>query len=171
MISHTGTILTPSDQRTTNKMAPTPSALAIRALRTLALPLRPQKPRIPPSLRPIIPLPSPRAFSTTSGNLITLNQLRRKGRDVKKERRSLSPAMIGRPEMKGVCLKVGITKPKKPNSGQRKTAKVRLSSGQVVSAYIPGEGELVWVFFCFSGWGYDGSLFLGGGEMGDGSRG
>ena len=45
--------------------------------------------------------------------------------------------------MKGVCLKVGITKPKKPNSGQRKTAKVRLSSGKVVSAYIPGEGHNV----------------------------
>ncbi|OQU97466.1 hypothetical protein CLAIMM_03393 [Cladophialophora immunda] len=45
--------------------------------------------------------------------------------------------------MKGVCLKVGITKPKKPNSGQRKTAKVRLSSGRVISAYIPGEGHNV----------------------------
>src|ERR1700761_8786355 len=45
--------------------------------------------------------------------------------------------------MKGVCLKVGITKPKKPNSGQRKTAKVRVSSGRVVSAYIPGEGHNV----------------------------
>jgi ribosomal protein S12 len=44
--------------------------------------------------------------------------------------------------MKGVCLKVGITKPKKPNSGQRKTAKVRLSSGRIISAYIPGEGAL-----------------------------
>lgn len=50
--------------------------------------------------------------------------------------------MVGRPEMKGVCLKVGITKPKKPNSGQRKTAKVRLSSGRIISAYIPGEGAL-----------------------------
>jgi hypothetical protein len=42
--------------------------------------------------------------------------------------------------MKGVCLKVGTTKPKKPNSGERKFARVRLSSGQVVTAYIPGEG-------------------------------
>lgn len=42
--------------------------------------------------------------------------------------------------MKGVCLKVGITKPKKPNSGERKIARVRLSSGKVVTAYIPGEG-------------------------------
>ena len=45
--------------------------------------------------------------------------------------------------MKGVCLKVGITKPKKPNSGQRKTAKIRLSSGRIVAAYIPGEGHNV----------------------------
>jgi small subunit ribosomal protein S12 len=51
--------------------------------------------------------------------------------------------MRDRPEMKGVCLKVGITKPKKPNSGQRKTAKVRLSSGRIVSCYIPGEGHNV----------------------------
>lgn len=41
--------------------------------------------------------------------------------------------------MKGVCLKVGITRPKKPNSGERKTARVRLSSGRVITAYIPGE--------------------------------
>lgn len=47
--------------------------------------------------------------------------------------------------MKGVCLKTGITKPKKPNSGERKTARVRLSSGKVVTAYIPGEG----MFFFF----------------------
>jgi small subunit ribosomal protein S12 len=42
--------------------------------------------------------------------------------------------------MKGVCLRVGITKPKKPNSGERKIARVRLSNGIEVTAYIPGEG-------------------------------
>ncbi|KAI1438045.1 hypothetical protein GGR50DRAFT_691801 [Xylaria sp. CBS 124048] len=42
---------------------------------------------------------------------------------------------------KGVCLKVGITRPKKPNSGERKTARVRLSSGRTITAYIPGEGH------------------------------
>lgn len=52
--------------------------------------------------------------------------------------------------MKGVCLKTGITKPKKPNSGERKTARVRLSSGKVVTAYIPGEGMLLFFFFSFS---------------------
>ncbi len=157
-----------------DKMPATPSALAMRALRALALPLpiRPAQPRLA-LLRPILPpTPTPRSFfSTTSGKQITLNQVRRKGRDVKRERRSLSPAMIGRPEMKGVCLKVGITKPKKPNSGQRKTAKVRLSSGQVVSAYIPGEGEsflglLFQRFFFFGGWARMRACFLGlkGGE-------
>ena len=42
--------------------------------------------------------------------------------------------------MKGVCVRVGTTKPKKPNSGERKVARVRLSSGKVITAYIPGEG-------------------------------
>lgn len=126
-------------------MPPTPSLLAMRALRTLALPVRRQPSRISPLL---IPSPSnpPRPitkhhFSTTLPHSATLNQVRNQGRSPKQARRSLSPAMVGRPEMKGVCLKVGITKPKKPNSGQRKTAKVRLSSGKVISAYIPGEGE------------------------------
>ena len=45
------------------------------------------------------------------------------------------------PQQKGVCLKVGITRPKKPNSGERKTARVRLSSGRMITAYIPGEGH------------------------------
>ena len=74
--------------------------------------------------------------------------------------------MVGRPEMKGVCLKVGITKPKKPNSGQKKTAKVRLSSGKVISAYIPGEGEsLESLFRHFGGLGHGGSLFSKGGKV------
>jgi ribosomal protein S12 len=50
-----------------------------------------------------------------------------------------------RPELKGVCLKVGTTKPKKPNSGERKIARVRLSTGKVITAYIPGEGMLYYV--------------------------
>jgi small subunit ribosomal protein S12 len=45
--------------------------------------------------------------------------------------------------MRGVALKVGITKPKKPNSGERKICRVRLSSGRVITAYIPGEGHNV----------------------------
>lgn len=53
--------------------------------------------------------------------------------------------------MKGVCLKVGTTKPKKPNSGERKIARVRLSSGKIVTAYIPGEGMFR---FSFGGRGW-----------------
>lgn len=44
-----------------------------------------------------------------------------------------------------MCVRVGVTKPKKPNSGERKVARVRLSNGRVVTAYIPGEG----LFFLF----------------------
>jgi len=43
--------------------------------------------------------------------------------------------------MKGVCYKVGITRPKKPNSGERKTARIRLSNGVMITAHIPGEGH------------------------------
>jgi small subunit ribosomal protein S12 len=70
----------------------------------------------------------------------TLIQVVRTGRNLRPKRKLRSPALANRPEMKGVCLKVGTTKPKKPNSGERKIARVRLSSGKVVTAYIPGEG-------------------------------
>ena len=45
------------------------------------------------------------------------------------------------PQRKGVCIKVGITRPKKPNSGERKTARVRLTTGKTITAYVPGEGH------------------------------
>jgi hypothetical protein len=54
--------------------------------------------------------------------------------------------------MKGVCMKTGITKPKKPNSGERKTARVRLTSGKVVTAYIPGEGMSISCLSPLAGW-------------------
>ncbi|OJK01505.1 hypothetical protein ASPACDRAFT_59197 [Aspergillus aculeatus ATCC 16872] len=82
-----------------------------------------------------------RSFSTSPVRPATYNQVRRGCRVAQKARRSRSPAVTGRAQMKGVCLKTGITKPKKPNSGERKTARVRLSSGKVVTAYIPGEGH------------------------------
>lgn len=70
----------------------------------------------------------------------TLIQVLRNGRSSQSARKLRSPALANRPEMKGVCVKVGTTKPKKPNSGVRKVARVRLSTGKVVTAYIPGEG-------------------------------
>jgi len=70
----------------------------------------------------------------------TINQLVRKGRkSVKKKTKS--PALEGSPQKRGVCLRVYTTTPKKPNSALRKVARVRLSNGKVVSAYIPGEGH------------------------------
>ncbi len=70
----------------------------------------------------------------------TINQLVRKGRK-KVKRRSKSPALEGCPFKRGVCLQVMTRTPKKPNSAMRKVAKVRLSNGQEVIAYIPDEGH------------------------------
>ncbi|ETS82841.1 37S ribosomal protein S12 [Pestalotiopsis fici W106-1] len=85
----------------------------------------------------------PRSFSTTPSPQATLNQVMRKIRTGKRARHAVSPALADTqcPQQKGVCLKVGIQRPKKPNSGERKTARVRLSSGRQITAYIPGEGH------------------------------
>jgi small subunit ribosomal protein S12 len=48
---------------------------------------------------------------------------------------------ISAPQRSGICIKVLIMKPKKPNSAQRKVARVKLSTGEIVKAYIPGEGH------------------------------
>jgi len=71
--------------------------------------------------------------------LSTINQLIRKPRSIKKIQQNL--VLKGKPLVKGICLKVVIQKPKKPNSAQRKIAKVKLSTGFIISAYIPGEGH------------------------------
>ena len=70
----------------------------------------------------------------------TINQLLRKGRK-KKTVKSSAPALEGCPQKQGVCLRVYTTTPKKPNSALRKVARVRLSNGIEVTAYIPGEGH------------------------------
>jgi small subunit ribosomal protein S12 len=70
----------------------------------------------------------------------TINQLVRKPR-VQQYRRPKHPALHGCPQKKGVCLQVKIMTPKKPNSALRKVARVRLSNGVEVTAYIPGEGH------------------------------
>ena len=71
----------------------------------------------------------------------TINQLVRKPR-VQQYRRPKHPALHGCPQKKGVCLQVKIMTPKKPNSALRKVARVRLSNGVEVTAYIPGEGAV-----------------------------
>ncbi len=70
----------------------------------------------------------------------TINQLVRKGR-VKIKEKSNTPALLSCPQRKGVCTKVSTSTPKKPNSALRKVARVRLTNGIEVSAYIPGEGH------------------------------
>jgi len=70
----------------------------------------------------------------------TIQQLIRLGRE-KVHKRSKSPALQGCPQKRGVCVRVYTTTPKKPNSALRKVAKVRLSNGIEVIAYIPGEGH------------------------------
>jgi len=70
----------------------------------------------------------------------TLNQLVNKRRKAK-QKKSKSPALDCNPSRAGVCTKVYTTTPKKPNSALRKVARVKLSNGIEVTAYIPGEGH------------------------------
>ena len=70
----------------------------------------------------------------------TINQLVRKGRTAVKNRNKV-PALDKSPQKRGVCTRVYTTTPKKPNSALRKVARVKLTNGQEVSAYIPGEGH------------------------------
>jgi small subunit ribosomal protein S12 len=70
----------------------------------------------------------------------TINQLVRKGRSSVKKRNKV-PALEKSPQKRGVCTRVYTTTPKKPNSALRKVARVKLTNGQEVSAYIPGEGH------------------------------
>ena len=81
---------------------------------------------------------------TSGGALLekmpTINQLIRKGRR-KVSVKSKSPALTDCPQRRGVCVQVMTRTPKKPNSALRKVAKVRLTNGQEVIAYIPGEGH------------------------------
>src|SRR5205085_9125242 len=83
-------------------------------------------------------------FTVSGGALFrkmpTINQLIRKGRR-KVSVKSKSPALMNCPQRRGVCVQVMTRTPKKPNSALRKVAKVRLTNGQEVIAYIPGEGH------------------------------
>ena len=70
----------------------------------------------------------------------TINQLVRLGRG-RKVKRSKCPVLDSCPQKRGVCLQVKTMTPKKPNSALRKIARVRLSNGKEITAYIPGEGH------------------------------
>jgi small subunit ribosomal protein S12 len=70
----------------------------------------------------------------------TIQQLVRKGRE-SKDAKGKTGALKGAPQRRGVCTRVFTNTPKKPNSALRKVARVRLTSGVEVTAYIPGEGH------------------------------
>ena len=70
----------------------------------------------------------------------TIEQLVRKGRQAKTSK-TKTPALKGAPQRRGVCTRVYTTTPKKPNSALRKVARVRLTSGVEITAYIPGVGH------------------------------
>ena len=70
----------------------------------------------------------------------TIQQLVRKGRKSKVSKEK-TPGLKGSPQRRGVCTRVYTTTPKKPNSALRKVARVRLTNGKEVNAYIPGEGH------------------------------
>lgn len=81
-----------------------------------------------------------RSFSCSAPTQSTLGQVMR-GCRKKFPKLSKAPALQNCPQRKGVCSRVYVTKPKKPNSAQRKVAKVKLTTGRTVIAYIPGEGH------------------------------
>ncbi|KAJ2078769.1 hypothetical protein H4R24_004239 [Coemansia sp. RSA 988] len=120
--------------------------LAFRNLRIGAATLAassamPAAPRMPTALARSIPAAQRAApMAMQRAGKATLNQIIR-GMRKKSKRVSKSPALEKCPQRKGVCMKVYTTKPKKPNSAQRKVARVRLTSGKTVIAYIPGEGH------------------------------
>lgn len=72
---------------------------------------------------------------------VTLNQLKRGAVKPEKKKLIRSPDLDTCPQKKGVVVRVMVLKPKKPNSAQRKVARVRLTNGNFINAYIPGEGH------------------------------
>ena len=98
-----------------------------------------QQSRILSQLRPTTQVFTPIQQQQKVG-MATLNQVIKKCRKTK-TKLSKAPALEGCYQRKGVCNKVYTTKPKKPNSAVRKVARVKLTNGKVVTAYIPGEGH------------------------------
>ena len=79
-------------------------------------------------------------WEDTQERMPTVNQLVRKGRTAQKSK-TKTPALTGAPQRRGVCTRVSTHTPRKPNSALRKVARVRLTNGLEVGAYIPGEGH------------------------------
>src|SRR5262245_30013969 len=100
----------------------------------------PQTARKPLSERFRAPSPAKHLDSVGGPTVPTLSQLVRHGRRPQKSKTG-APALKGSPQKRGVCTRVYTTTPKKPNSALRKVARVRLTNGLEVTAYIPGEGH------------------------------
>ncbi|KNC98492.1 ribosomal protein S12 [Spizellomyces punctatus DAOM BR117] len=109
-------------------------------LRTLPILARPVPAARPSTLVPLIPKPVLSSNLVPARQMATLNQVI-SGIRKDRKKKPASPALDGAPQRRGVCLKVFAVKPKKPNSAQRKVCRVRLTTGKVVIAYIPGEGH------------------------------
>ena len=73
--------------------------------------------------------------------MATINQLCLKKQRKKKIFKNKTPALTNNPQKKGVCIKIFNRSPKKPNSALRKVARLKLSNGKRIEAYIPGEGH------------------------------
>jgi len=91
-------------------------------------------------LRRFLREPRPLAPRFRRTRVPTIAQLVRHGRETKRDK-SKTPALKGSPQRRGVCTRVYTTTPKKPNSALRKVARVRLTSGIEITAYIPGIGH------------------------------
>ncbi|KAJ2064246.1 hypothetical protein GGI17_001131 [Coemansia sp. S146] len=117
--------------------------LALAAFRNLrigaaqiAVPMAARTPTALPQLRnPLLAY-----MAEQRAGMATINQVMR-GMRKKIRTGSKAPALDSCPQRKGVCIKVYTTKPKKPNSAVRKVARVRLTNGKTIIAYIPGEGH------------------------------
>ncbi len=73
--------------------------------------------------------------------MATINQIAKKCMRKKKENYSGTPLLKNKPFIKGVCVSVKITSPKKPNSAERKIARVKIRTGRILTASIPGQGH------------------------------
>ncbi|KAI9350124.1 ribosomal protein S12/S23-domain-containing protein [Obelidium mucronatum] len=109
------------------RLTPAPAPLFARLAPTLARPS-------------LLPAFGAAPFSTSAPARASLNQVLRGIREPRRYKPA-TPALAGCPQRRAVCLKVFNVKPKKPNSAQRKVARVRMTTGKVVLAYIPGEGH------------------------------
>ena len=115
-------------------------ATAWRAARLSPLRSLPTSPPFASSSKLLLAPFAPRAFHTSPPACATLNQATRR-KHKRKPKRPTSPLLENNTQKKGVVSQIFLMKPKKPNSAKRKVAKVKLTNGRTVQAYIMGEGH------------------------------